>query len=121
VRNVSSCGLVASLILAAILLTLALYRAGSPVAAASSTPVTMPPPAAAHTPAAQPFQEAGAPTLAQPATPAPQVSATPAAVPTPRSAAAPPAADRSLLILALGGVVVVGGLLVGLIGVLRSR
>jgi len=81
----------------------------------------MPPPTAAHTPALQPFQEARAPALAQQATPAPQLSATPAAVPTPRLAAAPPVADRSLMMLALGGVVVVGGLLVGLIGMLRSR
>lgn len=120
-RNVSPRGLVASLVLAAILPTLAFYGAGSPIAAVNPTPVTIPPPTVAYTPAPQPFQEASPPAPNQQATPAPRLSAMPAAAPTPRLAAAPRAADRSRLMLALGGIVVVGGMLVGLIGILRSR
>ena len=120
-RNVSPRGLVTSLVLAAMLPTLVLFGAGSPIAAASSTPVTMPQSTAAHTPTPHPFQETGTPVLARQATPAAQLTPTSGAVPTPVPAAGPPAAARSRLILALGGVVVVGGMLVGLIGILRSR
>jgi hypothetical protein len=120
-RNVSPRGLVACLVLAATLPMLALFGAGSPIAAASSTLVTMPPPTAARTSTLQPFQETGTPVLARQATPAPQLNPTSGAVSTPVPVAAPTVAARSRLILALGAVVVVGGMLVGLIGMRRSR